>query len=397
MKTRPLAVYLVTALIFGAAGARGLAIPLYADSLGASHAQVGLLFTAFTMSGAILALPAGLLADTFGHRASILLSAFVGGASQVVSGMTASIPILFACQVVGGLAAGASQTVLMAALTGAVPMQRMGRAMGWLTLAMQTGFLAGPAVGGILLRWLDYRETILVTGAPTFALALVLAFVGIGDARDRPRARIEFRRPLRALSAQPGFYGLCLALLTATMIWGTYQAYIPILGRKGFGLGPAEVGYLLAVQAVVNGASRIPAGALVDRFGRKGLLVGASVAIFSLGMVVVPHLTGFWAPVVLLVVTVPFLATGFVAIGVVFAQIAPEDGRGAAMGMYSLVLYFGLGFGPALFAPLMDRSFVTGFTAAAVVTLALAILATGMRPEPLRRRRRVPLPVNPGP
>ena len=394
-KTRAIAVYVITGLVFGAGGARGLAIPLYADSLGASHAVVGLLFTAFTLGGAALALPAGLIADRFGHRASVVLSVVAGGASQIVAGLTTSVPVLFGCQVVGGLAAGASQTVLMAALTGAVSMERMGRAMGWLTLAIQTGFLVGPAVAGTLLHWLDYRETILITGATPFLIALALAFAGVAAGGGDRRRRLELGRPLRALASRPGFYGLCVGLFAATMMWGTYQAYIPILGRKGFALTATEVGYLLAIQAVVNGGARIPAGMLVDRFPRKGVLVGVTVAIFCLACVLLPHLQGFWAPAVLLVATVPFLATGFVAIAMVFAQMAPADARGAAMGVYTVILYFGLGFGPAVFAPLMDRSFVTGFTAAGLVTLGLALLATAIRPEPLRRRRRATLPAPP--
>jgi MFS family permease len=388
LKTRPLAVYLIVAAVFGAGGARGLAVPLYADHIGASHAVVGLLFTTFTISGAVLSLPSGVIADRFGRGQSVIWSVVVAALSHVGAGLTHNLGVLFATQCVGGLCAGITQTVALAALVDEVPMERMGRAMGWFTLAMQLGFLVGPAGAGVLLGFLreNYSLVILLTAIP-FAPAIVLAVTGVSRRLPGHSRQLHLRRPLQQLLAQPGFVALLIGLLAATMVWGTYQAYIPILGRRGFGLPAAQVGYLLALQSVANGASRVPAGRLTDRFQRKGPLVALSLAIFAAGQLVLPHLTGFWLPALLLMVTVPAIATGFVAIGVVFAQLAPQEGRGVAMGVYSTVLYFGLGFGPAIFAPLMDRGFTAGYTASALLAFALAAVTVMTRPQPLRRRR----------
>ena len=382
---RVLAIYLITALSFGAGGARNLAIPLYADQLGASRGEIGLLFSTFTVTGALLSLPSGLLADRFGRRNLVLLSMLSLGVSQLMAGLTNSVEILFAAQLLGGIGGGASQTALMAALADRVPVERMGRSMGWLTLSMQTGFLAGPAVAGILLRWLDLRTDLLVTTLPV-AIALLLS-LALGAEGHRRGVRLELARPLRALSAQRGFFGLVVALLAATVLWGTYQAYIPVFGKRGLGLDGTSVGYLLAIQAIVNGATRVPAGRILDRLRRKGAVVAVGSCGFAAGLVVLPHLHGFWLPTALLVVTVPMIATAFIAISVVFVQMADAESRGAAMGVYSTVLFLGLGAGPAVFAALMDRSYLLGFTACAVTGAALALVALAARTEPIRRRR----------
>jgi MFS transporter, DHA1 family, multidrug resistance protein len=391
---RVLAIYLISALSFGAGAARNLALPLYADQLGAGRGEIGLLFSAFTITAALMSLPSGLLADRFGRRNLVFFSLFMLGGSQLLSGLTGSVAVLFVTSLLGGVGAGASQTALMAALADRVPIERMGRSMGWLTLAMQTGFLAGPAVAGILLRWLTLQEDLLVTTIPV-GLALLLAFTLDAEGHRR-RVHFELGRPLRALSAQTGFVGLVVALLAATVLWGTYQAYIPIFGRRGLGLDPTSVGYLLAIQAVVNGATRVPAGRLLDRVTRKGVVVAIGTAVFAGGLLVLPHLTGFWLPTLLLVATVPLIATAFIAIGIVFVQMADAESRGTAMGVYSTVLFLGLGAGPAIFAGLMDRSYVAGFTACAIAGALLAGLSLVARSEPIRRRRRVVI-VPPGP
>ena len=384
MNYRVFVIYLITACTFGVAGARGLTIPLYADQLGASRGEVGLLFSTFTITGALLSLPSGVLADRFGRRNMVVFSLLAIAISQLLSGATHDVRLLFVSQLIGGLGGGAAQTSLMAALADQVPMERMGRAMGWLTLCFQVGFLAGPAVAGILLRWVNLQTDILLTTVPVL-LALGLS-VSVSGRQGGKAARLNIWRPVQGLAVQPGFYALVIVFLAATMLWGTLQAYIPVLGRRGFGLSPTEVGYLLAIQAVVNGASRIPAGRILDRVARKGTIASLAATGFAAAMLVLPHLHGFWIPTLLMVVAVPLIATSFIAISITFVQMAPAESRGAAMGVYSTILFLGLGAGPAIFAPLMDRSFVAGFTACALTGAALASVALLARVEPIRSR-----------
>lgn len=383
---RVLAIYLITGLSFGAGGARNLAIPLYADQLGASRGEIGLLFSTFTITAALLSLPSGLLADRFGRRNMVIFSMVALGLSQVLAGVTHSVAILFLSQLIGGLGGGAAQTSLMAALADLVPIERMGRSMGWLTLAMQSGFLAGPAVAGILLRWLSLEQDILVTVVPVF-VALALSFVVSGAGAPRG-LKLEVVRPVRVLFAQEGFLALVIVLLAATILWGTYNAYVPVFGKRSLGLTGTEVGYLLAIQAIVNGGTRIPAGRLLDRVKNKAPVVSLTVIGFAIGLAILPHLHGFWLPTLVLLFAVPMIATAFIAIGLVFIQMASADSRGTAMGIYSTVLFLGLGTGPAIFAPLMNRGYVVGFTACALLGAAMAMLALIVRTEPIRSRRR---------
>src|SRR4030081_3852145 len=112
MNYRVLAIYLITALSFGAGGARNLAIPLYADQLGATRGEIGLLFSTFTITGALMSLPSGLLADRFGRRNIVVFSMLALGFSQLISGLTHEVWVLFATQLLGGLGGGAAQTAL---------------------------------------------------------------------------------------------------------------------------------------------------------------------------------------------------------------------------------------------------------------------------------------------
>jgi DHA1 family multidrug resistance protein-like MFS transporter len=295
---------------------------------------------------------------------------------------------MFLWQALAGLGGGASQAALFAALADATPGSRLGRAMGWLTLAMQVGFLLGPALAGISLQWLTLQGSLAFSSA-LFGVALAATLLGISSA-SATREKFELLAPLRQIVRQPGFLPVSVALLSATLLWGTLQAYLPLFGKEQLGLPGAQIGYMIAIQAVANGLARIPGGRLVDRLRHRGPIVIAGIIAFSLCLALLPHLMGFWATTGLLVLAVPLLATVYIAVSVVFTNLSTDDTRGVTMGIYSMVLYVGLGLGPAIFGTVMERSgYAVGFTACAATGIVLAGLVAVLRRDPDRRRRPV--------
>ncbi|HLQ62949.1 MAG TPA: MFS transporter [Candidatus Acidoferrales bacterium] len=380
------AIYLAAAAIFAALAARGLLTPLYAASIGADRFQIGLLFSASTLVAALLSLPSGLLSDRFGRRALLIFSIAVSAVSQVATAYTTSVPVLYVWQLMWGLAGGAGNAAIFAAVTDLVPARRLGRAMGWLTLSFQMGFLAGPALAGIALRFLDLRQDLLATTA-LLVLAVPSSLVAPGR-QHRPERSLNLGPALRELAGRPAFYPVLLALVASSLVWGTLMAYLPVFGNQHLGLPASQVGYMLAVLALFNGASRIPAGRLVDRVQHKATVVLVGVTVFAAGMILLPHLGGFWTPTALLAVTVPFLATAFIAISVAFAALASPETRGVTMGLYSSVLFLGLALGPLAFGPIIAAAgYTAGFTACGVAAIALTVVMAVMH-EPERRRRK---------
>ena len=387
---RTLAIYLAAGASFAALSARGLTVPLYAHELGADRFQVGALFSVATLAAALLSMPAGVLIDRFGTRTLLVLSFIIAAVSQLAMAEATTVAPLFVWQIVGGLGAGAQQAALFSAVTALVPGNRLGRAMGWLTFSMQAGFFIGPSIAGLLLQWIDLRTDIAVTTA-----VLVFAIPGAMAASTAPQSsqRLTFMKPLRALIAQRSFGPVVVGLLAATLAWGTVGAFLPIFGKESLGLSNSQIGLMLAIQAVANGLARIPGGRLVDRAKHRWPIVFVGVMVWSVAAIVLGHLSGFWAPVVLLVIATPFVATVYVAIGVVFGDLSIGSTRGVAMGAYGTVLFLGLAAGPLAFGPIVQSyGYAAGFTACAGVAMVLALVMAGFHAEPLRPRSEIPLP-----
>jgi MFS family permease len=388
---RTLAIYVAAGASFAALSARGLAVPLYAHDLGAGRFQVGALFSVATLAAALLSLPSGLLIDRFGARSLLIFSLIIAAASQLASAATTTVLPLFIWQVAGGLGAGAQQAALFSAITESVKPGRLGRAMGWLTFSMQAGFFIGPTIAGLLLTKMDIRTVLAVTTA-LLVFTIPGALVASGTRQSSQRG-LSLREPLRALVSQRSFWPVVIGLVAATLAWGTVGAFLPIFGKEALRLPSSQVGLLLALQAVANGVSRIPGGRLVDRARHRWPIVLVGVLVWSAAIVILGHLSGFWAPAVVLIVATPFMATVYVAIGVVFGDLSAGSTRGVTMGMYGTVLFLGLAAGPLAFGPVVQNyGYAAGFTACAAVATALVLVMATLHSEPLMRRAGVRLP-----
>src|SRR4030081_1661616 len=387
---RMVALYIAAGASFAALSARGLTVPLYAHDLGANRFEVGALFSVSTLAGALLSLPSGVLVDRLGARALLGLSFLLAGASQLATAATPNVLPLFLWQVVGGLAAGMQQGALLSAATESASASRMGRVMGWLTFSMQAGFFLGPSIAGIALRWIDVRTDIAVTTA-LILFAIPGALIASGT-RQHAGSGLSLRAPLKALVRQRSFVPVTIGLVSGSLVWGTIGAFLPIFGKEALGLPSSQVGYLLALQAVVNGISRIPGGRIVDRARHRWPIVFVGVLIWAAMCVVLGHLTGFVEPAIVLAIGTPFMATAFVAIGVVFADLSVASTRGITMGMYGTILFLGLSAGPLVFWPIVQSlGYAAGFTACAAVAAALALVMSAFHAEPLRGRSEAPL------
>lgn len=389
---RTLAIYLGAATVFGALALRGFLLPLRASELGIDRLQIGLFTAASLFTAAILSVPAGFLADRVGRRRLLMGAIMLGGLSEIGIWLAPSALPIYLCQVLIGIMAAAAQAGLFSALADIVPAPRLGRAMGWLTLSMQVGFLVGPAAAGFGLQFTDVRGELLGATA-IFALALLLSLMA---GRDGPPkgGGFELAGPVRELAATSGFSAVVVGVVAAAVLWGTLQAYLPLFAKESLRLPGPQIGYLIAFIAVVNGISRVPAGLVVDRARRRGPIVIVGVLAVAAALAVLPHLRGFWAPALILGAAVPFNAATFIAVSVTFSALATPATRGIAMGIYGTFLFLGLGAGPALLGGLFERGYVQGFTATAGVAVGLAAVTALMRVQP-RRRRRGPAPIPP--
>ncbi len=123
---------------------------LYAESRGASLAIIGAMASSYLISNFLFQYPSGWLADRWGRKPMMILSLFIQAGLSAVY-LLISDPLMFVIlRFAEGAAAAAFLPSARALINDAIPARNRGEAFGIFSAFFNTGFLLGPAIGGIL-------------------------------------------------------------------------------------------------------------------------------------------------------------------------------------------------------------------------------------------------------
>jgi MFS family permease len=182
----------------------------------------------------------------------------------------------------------------------------------------------------------------------------------------------------------PRFLLVVLSGLTYFMALSMLIPVTPLYAKGPLGAGDVGVG--IAVGSLFVGAVllRPYAGRVGDRLGRRVLIIGgalvvaASTAAYG-AIESLPFLVG------MRVVTGVGEAAFFVGAATMITDLAPEARRGEAVSYWSVAIYGGLAFGPALGEAVLgdDRYLAVWLVSAALALVAAALgVATAEVPRP---------------
>ena len=371
-------------------------LPLYARTFDVPQSAIGLTIAIYGLARFVLNVPAGQLADRLGRRGTLAVGGLLTAAGNLLCALAPSyLPFLGARFVAGAGAAlvlTAGQIVLADISTRAT----RGRMMAVYTGVFIFAVGAGPYPGGLLAEQYGLPAPFYAFAA-LGTLAAAVAWFRVPETRElRPEgatsadtALPSFGAQLRILTAQRGF--LLVSLVSFSGFFartGGLFNIIPILGHERLGLAADQIGLGLALISVIGLVLAYPAGVLVDRFGRKAvivpatLLTGVSFVVFLLA----PSYAWFLAGCVAWSVASGISASAPAAYA---ADIAPPGMNAATLSAHRTLADLGYVIGPLLLGLVAD---VLGADAALAGTAALltvvALLFGLLAPETYRRHGR---------
>lgn len=235
---------------------------------------------------AALLVPAGGLADRFGHRRVFLLGLAGFTAASLLCALAPSLELLIAFRVLQGIGAAMIVPTSLAIVLDSYPLERRATGLGIWGAAAAAAAAIGPTLGGALVDLSDWRLVFLVN--------LPLGFAALLAGR---RSLVE--RPVRDshLPDLPGaaMLALGLALVTLAIVEGNDWGWTAAATVGSFAAG-------LALLAAVVVRSRRHPRPIVEpalfahrsfRIGNLGSLLFAA-AFFSLILGNVLFLTSIW-------------------------------------------------------------------------------------------------------
>ncbi len=384
--------------IFSSTMSKSPVLPLFADHLGASEADIGLIAAASTVVGILVSLPAGALSDLWGRRRVILLAMAVFASAPFLYLPVTGVWGLVGVRVYHGLATAIFGPVALALVADLFSSER-GEKMGWYSSATLVGRSLAPFVGGAVLGVFAVGEAISFQGVQVVyvvcglggVVALVLSLrlpIRAETSADEvsPTAGQKWREVrlgLKEVLSHPGILFTSATEAVQYFAYGAMETFLPLYALR-IGLSTYEIGLLLGLKVVVLTLTKPVMGRFSDRHGRRGqIAVGLLVA--AVGLVLVPFCHSFW---LLLPIVLAFglsMATVTASTAALVSDLARAGSYGAALGTMSTIMDIGHASGPVVSGLLIKRyGYGVGFPAVGLVLALVSLLFSAVvrAPQP---------------
>jgi MFS transporter, DHA1 family, multidrug resistance protein len=190
---------------------------------------------------------------------------------------------------------------------------------------------------------------------------------------------------IRILRRRIGFVLVStISFVNAVARTGGIFTVIPILARDRLGLSADRIGVGLALASLAGLALIYPAGALADRYGRKAIIVPATILAAGAFMLVLAASSYGWFLVACVVWSVATGAAG-AAPAAYAVDVAPAGMNAVAMSTYRMLSDFGYVVGPIALGVLADFFGASvALTVAATLLAATGVVFARFAPEPTR-------------
>ena len=386
------AIILVTQLGFGSIVP---VLPLSAKSFGVSVSAIGMAIAVFGMARFVITMPAAHLSDRLGRRPTLALGALVAGLGNLWCALATHYPEFLVARFVAG--AGSSMVLTMGnvILADISPPEKRGRMMATYMAFFLFAFGLGPLPGGWLAEHVHisapfYGYTVACVVSAALAWFVIpetrhFATEHRGEARPNPP---PFFEQLRIMSRKIGFMlvGLISFAAAVTRTGGMF-AIVPILASVKLGLGPSDIGIGFGTASILGVLVSYPAGALADRFGRKLVIVPATVlnGAAMILLALAPTAGSFIAACMLWGVA---SSVAGAAPTTYAADSAPPGMNALALSVYRMLADLGYVIGPMLLGVLADwRNPEFALWTAGLIAISIGLLFARLAPETLPARR----------
>ncbi len=353
----------------------GLIMPLfpqYVKLLGGGGLEVGILFSSFVLTRAILAAPFGNLSDRVGRKRLILIGSFLYALLAVLFTVPTSWPGLTLVRGLQGVASAMVWPVSEALVIDSCPVASRGASLGKIVMASNLGMVVGPFIGGGLYFVAEEYLGFSVTDSFKFPfyftaivalIGAVMVWANVTDARSpaKDRPKISFGKLIRPDGMdKQGHRNLKVLYANAAMEGFSFASIGPLMALFLLLEYPkleADIISIIIGTAMGLGALvAFPAGRLSDRIGRKKLFVIGGYLSF-VGTILIPFGGVLLVIILLLAMRSMAFQVSSPALRALQADTVPEAVRGRLIGMLESMSNFGSVLGAPMGGLLLDAFF----------------------------------------
>ena len=327
-------------------------MPNYASDLGASGIYIGLIYSSFSFSRAILQTPIGRLSDVFSKKKIIVAGLIIYAIISVVYTYVTTPEMLIIVRVFHGVGSSMMMPVAMAYAMNLTPKGEEGKYMGYLNTALFSGFGAGPFIGGYIYENYSTRAVFNVMTVMV-VISLVLTIILVPDEESlgtKPKKKLV---PISQILANKTLSSILIYRAVNAIGRGTIMSFLPLFAVQVLGLSSTNIGIILSVGIFLNAFLQTPMGIMADRVNRKMLLIGGGL-LSAVGYFYLVRTGTIYEIFAARMVVSLGSALSLPAVTAIIAREGRELGSGSTVGVFNTAMSLGQIVGPVFSGYLLD-------------------------------------------
>ncbi len=238
----------------------------------------------------------GKLSDKLGPRIVIIASMFLGGIFLISLQCANTFWEFWWLILFTSLTGDAYRPAMMAAVGDYSPPDRRSRSMALVRLAVNLGFSAAIALGGLIATNLGYKWLFWIDGTTCILAGIFFIFASMNWKKGEGDTEEESNEHATTGAIQPYMNRKYLLFLLATFLLGIvfiqWFHSIQVFMKTQWGFGEDKIGLLLAANGIIIALTEMP---IIDQVEKRKKTFSATIwGLVLLGASVLPFL-GEWA------------------------------------------------------------------------------------------------------
>ncbi|MGN0932506.1 multidrug effflux MFS transporter [Falsigemmobacter intermedius] len=267
-----------------------------AEHYNATPAQAQLTVSLYLAVSGVMQLVIGPLADRYGRRPILLISAVIFILASVAASFAPTMGTFLLCRMLQAVIASAI-VLSRAIVRDMVPADQAASMIGYVTMAMSLVPMLAPTFGGLLgetFGWQASLHALSLLGC----LVLFLVWRDLGETLQVRQATMGAQlRAYPVLLKSGRFWGYAVAAAATSGAFFCFMGGAPIIGSRVYHLEPSTLGLYMAAPGIGYLVGNFLSGRLSGKVGiLKMVVTGNMITLAGVSVMVLTSLIGIHSP-----------------------------------------------------------------------------------------------------
>lgn len=321
-------------------------LPFFAEKIGATPTELGLLMAVYSLMQLLFAPMWGRISDRIGRKPVLLIGIAGLSLSFFLFAISTELWMLFAARIIGGILSSANMPTSMAYVADITSAEDRGKGMGIIGAAVGLGFIFGPAIGGVFSKT-SLNAPFWIAGivsVVTFIFVMLFLKESLSK-ENRTSAAVGEDTPWKTVKGNMGFLYFLSFFISFSL--AGLEATFAYFAAARAGIDSVNLGYIFMIMGFAGAAVQ---GGLVGRFIKKygeGRVIQAGIIVSIIGFCLLLLLHNFFTAALFL--TIFGLGNGVIrpAVSSLLTKVN-TTGHGGVTGVLSSFDSLGRILGPPL-------------------------------------------------